>query len=217
MCSKARNTLRPRERRIMRDLSVKNVEYHEVGFAVVDDVADPKTAAMTRELFESSDYDYMVQTRTQHYSHVFKSNDPELPGAGEVYSARFFRSATVERSELIKNLVETHIQPCVSDVTKLDCKEDFSLRAYRLDAGDHFRSHVDDYAGSVGFIYYLCTDWKWDWGGILHVKVDGQIRSSVPAYNRLVVVNHGLRLPHFVSPIASYALQPRYMLVGLLP
>ena len=110
----------------MRDLSVKNVEYHEVGFAVVDDVADPKTAAMTRELFESSDYDYMVQTRTQHYSHVFKSNDPELPGAGEVYSARFFRSATVERSELIKNLVETHIQPCVSDVTKLDCKEDFS-------------------------------------------------------------------------------------------
>jgi Rps23 Pro-64 3,4-dihydroxylase Tpa1-like proline 4-hydroxylase len=201
----------------MRDLSVKNIEYREVGFAVVDDLADAKAAAMVRDLFESSDYDYTIQTRRHHYSHVFKSNDPELPAEGEVFSSRFFRSAAIERNDLIRDLVETYIRPCVSDVARLDCNGNFNLRAYRLDAGDHFRSHVDDYAGSVGFIYYLSTDWKWDWGGILHVKVNGQIRSSVPAYNRLVVVNHSLRLPHFVSPVADYALQSRFMLVGLLP
>jgi Rps23 Pro-64 3,4-dihydroxylase Tpa1-like proline 4-hydroxylase len=201
----------------MPDLSLKNAEYREAGFAVVDDLADGKMAAMVRDLFVNSDYDYTIQTRKHHYSHVFKSNDPELPAAEEVFSARFFRSAAIERNDLIKDLIEKYVRPCVSDVTQLDCNGDFNIKAYRLDSGDHFRSHVDDYAGRVGFIYYLCTDWRWDWGGILHVKVDDHIRSSVPAFNRLVVVNHNLRLPHFVSPVADYALQSRYMLVGLLP
>jgi Rps23 Pro-64 3,4-dihydroxylase Tpa1-like proline 4-hydroxylase len=62
----------------------------------------------------------------------------------------------------------------------------------------------------VGFVYYLC-DWKWDWGGLLHVEKDGRMFPLLHRFNQLVVIDKGR--PHFVSVVAPYA-EPRYAVVG---
>ena len=194
--------------------AVLRKNYAEIGFAACPNVVSSGVANDVRELFLSADYDHIQQVRKRHYSHVQKMDDPLLPKEGEVYRASFSRSNSLERQELIKRLTETELMPLVARISG-KVSTDYELRAYRMDAGDLLRLHVDDYVAEVGFIYYLSTEWRWDWGGILSVVRGDTVSSIAPTFNQLVVINHGLRLPHFVSQITDYALQPRYMLVGL--
>ena len=41
-----------------------------------------------------------------------------------------------------------------------------------MEKGDYYRVHLDGWQGKLNTIYYLNTDWKWDWGGLLHVVKD---------------------------------------------
>jgi Rps23 Pro-64 3,4-dihydroxylase Tpa1-like proline 4-hydroxylase len=188
--------------------------YAEAGFAACPDAAPSALADEVRALFLDADYDRIEQVRRRHYGHVQKMDGPLLPGEDEVYRARFSRSGFLERHALIKRLVEEDLLPLAVRVSGRPASG-YELRAYRMDAGDLLRLHVDDYVAEVGFIYYLSTQWRWDWGGILTVVRGNRADSVPPVFNQLVVINHGLRLPHFVSQITDYALQPRYMLVGL--
>lgn len=187
------------------------------GFAVMDDVADPAQAEALLALLDAADYDRIEQRRKAHYTHVFADPSPHHPKGGETYIATFSRSSAVERNPALATLIDGRIRPALSKILGDKCDGSADLRAYRMDAGDLIRAHCDDYAGKVGFVYYLCRDWKWDWGGLLHVVRDGEVRTAMPGFNRLIAINHGMRLVHFVSPVADYAKHPRYTIVGLLP
>jgi Rps23 Pro-64 3,4-dihydroxylase Tpa1-like proline 4-hydroxylase len=138
------------------------------------------------------------------YTHITQSEDTKYHPE-EKYSCSYHKSRGVEQHprfmEASKKLVEY--------VSDLGNKAD--MRAYKMIQGDHFRVHDDDTNG-VGFVYYLC-DWKWDWGGILHVEKDGKMFPILHKFNQLVVIDRGR--PHFVSVVAPYA-KPRYAIIGFI-
>ena len=66
---------------------------------------------------------------------------------------------------------------------------------YRNNAKDFLRIHYDDYMGLCGYVFYVGEyQWKYDWGGLLQMRVDDDIKTILPNKNRLVLMNHSLRM-----------------------
>jgi Rps23 Pro-64 3,4-dihydroxylase Tpa1-like proline 4-hydroxylase len=191
-------------------------DFMERGLAIYENSMTTDVAEAARKQFQDAEYELIDQERAHHYEHVFLTESPYLPKPGETYFARFWRSRQLEISAGIQQLVFEQIKPVIEGVSKHVC-ESVDLRAYKMTTGDHFRVHIDEYAGPVGFIYYLCKGWKWDWGGVLMTADGDEMIASLPKFNQLIVLNHGkCRPPHFVTPVTSFAFEPRYMLVGFL-
>jgi Rps23 Pro-64 3,4-dihydroxylase Tpa1-like proline 4-hydroxylase len=186
----------------------------EQGMAIIEDALPLQVAEAARAQFLSADYERIDQVRERHYEHVFKTDSPYFPKAGEPYLARFWRSRAMESGSFLAPFYAAHIKPVLEHLadTKL---QKVDLRAYRMTEGDHQRIHIDEYAGAVGFIYYMSKDWKWDWGGLLMTAKGDDMVASLPKFNQLIVLNHGkARPPHMVTPVTPFAREPRYMLVG---
>lgn len=191
-------------------------EFQDTGMAIIEDALPPQVAANVRVLFQNAQYERIDQERAQHYEHVFRTDSPYLPKPGEPYLARFWRSSQLESNGDILRLHAEHIRPLLEELSGVKT-EKADLRAYKMTKGDHFRVHIDAYAGPVGFIYYLSKSWKWDWGGILMTADGDEMIASLPKYNQLIALNHGRsRPPHFVTPVAEFAGEPRLMLVGFM-
>ena len=197
-------------------LDKRRHEFHDEGMTVIEDALPAQTAENARMLFRDAVYERIDQERTHHYEHVFRTDSPYLPKPGESYLARFWRSRDLESGAAIARLYAEHIRPVLEDMSGVK-SEKVDLRAYKMAEGDHFRVHIDEYAGPVGFIYYLSKNWKWDWGGILMTADGDEMIASLPKFNQLIVLNHGRRRPpHLVTPVAAFAGEPRYMLVGFM-
>jgi Rps23 Pro-64 3,4-dihydroxylase Tpa1-like proline 4-hydroxylase len=185
------------------------------GMAVIENALPVEAAEAARSQFVAAKYELIDQVREKHYEHVFKTESPYLPKPGEAYIARFRRSRPLEASAFLKEFYATQIRPVLEGLAgKTSDKVD--LRAYCMIEGDHQRVHIDEYAGKVGFIYYMSKGWKWDWGGLLMTAYpDDEMHAAIPKFNQLIVLNHGMRRPpHWVTPVAPFAREPRYMLVG---
>lgn len=195
-------------------------EYESQGYAVVDDFLPEETAAKIRSMYTAeTSWEKQDQVRETHYQHVFKTQSACHPREHEHYKARFDRSKTLESSTVFMDLYCNSVMPAIEqalDITLKSC----DVRCYRLLEGDFYRTHIDDYAGDVGLIYYINKNWVWDWGGILHVcrddeLADRQISSILPKYNRAVLINHKIfRFPHFISSVEPWALEPRYTIIS---
>jgi Rps23 Pro-64 3,4-dihydroxylase Tpa1-like proline 4-hydroxylase len=190
--------------------------FQDEGMTIIEDALAGSVAEAARALFETAEYNRIDQQREHHYEHVFRTESAYLPKPGEVYIARFWRSSALESHPGITGLYADHIRPLLEALSGVTSdKKD--LRAYRMTEGDQFRVHIDDYAGPVGFIYYLSKNWKWDWGGILMTAEGDEMIASLPKFNQLILLNHGRsRPPHLVTPVASFAREPRDMLVGFV-
>ena len=188
------------------------------GFTYLDDVLPLDLANQLHELYiQEQEWNLLDQVRENHYSHVFKSPNLFLPQEGETYSAKFNRSNNLENNEVIKNTFNNFLVPILKGISPFEMSS-YDVRCYKLDSGDHYRTHVDDYAGTINMIYYVNREWRWDWGGILNVLSHDDLEfceSIFPKFNRLVLLNNKIfKAPHFVSTVEKYALNPRYSIVS---
>jgi hypothetical protein len=191
-------------------------QFEQDGMSIVEDAFPLEVAEAARARFAAAEYERIDQVREHHYEHVFKTDSPYLPKAGEPYLARFWRSRALECDPFVTELYAAHIRPVLQQLSALPAQK-VDLRAYRMTEGDHQRIHIDQYAGEVGFIYYLSKDWKWDWGGLLMTAHGDEVTASLPKFNQLIVLNHArARPPHCVTPVTPFAREPRYMLVGFV-
>lgn len=191
-------------------------QFNDAGMAVFEQALPALIAEEVRMKFQNAEYERIDQIREHHYEHVFKTESPFLPKPGEHYIARFWRSRSLESGVFLQQFFVDYLRPTLQDLSGTH-SEKVDLRAYKMTDGDQFRVHIDDYAGPVGFIYYLSKNWKWDWGEILMTAKGDDMVPSLPKFNQLIVLNHGKsRPPHMVTPVASFAAEPRYMLVGFL-
>lgn len=192
--------------------------YKENGYVIVDNFLPQEIAEELYKAWkENKKWEKIDQVRETHYQHVFKTESKFLPNEDESYIAKFDRSNDLEDSERINQLYDQYFKPALSEVSQVELSE-FDMRCYRLQSGDFYRTHIDDYAGAVGMIYYINKDWIWDWGGLLHVcngKTDDQTTAILPVFNRAMIIDHAnFRFPHFISAVSEYAKNPRYTIVS---
>ena len=193
-------------------------QFRKNGFFIADDFLPAKLAHEIHDLYESEKrWKRVYQVREKHFEHVFKTKSPYLPKADEPYLAKFGRSDSLESSKRIAKLRTAYFNPALEKISGTTFSQ-HNLRCYRMEKGDFIRTHIDDYIGEIGCIYYVNESWVWDWGGILHLCPDvSSDESSVvfPKFNRAVFVNHGKwRFPHFVSTVSEYAEKPRYTMIS---
>ena len=188
--------------------------YKKDGIVIIDDFLPEHIINELEHAYSvDNNWDVIDQVRETHYSHVFKMDSPTFPKEDEVYMARFKRSNSLENS--ISEIFEKFFKPKLNELVDSELSE-FDVRCYKLDIGDFYRTHIDDYAGTIGTTFYLNKNWCWDWGGILHIGVeDDSLNSIFPKYNRLVVHDmKKFRFPHFISPVTDYAKSSRYTIVS---
>ena len=86
---------------------------------------------------------------------------------------------------------------------------------YKRNGKDFLRLHYDDYMGLCGYVFYVGQhQWKYDWGGLLQMRVNDDIKTIIPNVNRLVLMNHSLCMGHWVTPTNTWAKEDRYTLTG---
>lgn len=146
-----------------------------------------------RRYFERLEYQQKKQRRP-----INKEYGADLPGVGEDYSASFGRAYNAQLDSVER------------DLRKYFPTGSLDLRAHVMRPGDHFRCHTDEQVGVRGFTITLSKGWKWDWGGLL-VVMEGDPKPYLPRFNELVVIEGQA---HFVTPVCSWAREPRYTLVG---
>jgi hypothetical protein len=79
-------------------------ELNSKGYTIIDNVLPLDIAKQIYQAYQQeTNWDLLNQVRESHYSHVFESTNPFLPQKGEIYSAKFSRSNSLESSELIQN------------------------------------------------------------------------------------------------------------------
>jgi Rps23 Pro-64 3,4-dihydroxylase Tpa1-like proline 4-hydroxylase len=195
-------------------------DYLAQGYAVVDDFLPQPDAEMINAMYTAEqNWEQQNQVRETHYQHVFKTNAACFPRGDEQYMAKFGRAKAMEQSTKFLDTYTNTVMPAIEQALSIRLRE-CDVRCYRLLAGDFYRTHIDDYAGDVGLIYYLNKNWVWDWGGILHIchddeYADRSIASVLPKFNRAVLINHKIfRFPHFISSVEPWAKEPRYTIIA---
>lgn len=192
-------------------------DYQKNGYCVIDDFLPLDVADKLAALYnENDDWINHSQVREDHFKHVFFTNSPYFPDANEAYRAKFQRSSKLEVDPFVQKIISRYTEPVLENFYG-EAVTEHNLRCYQIHNGGYYRTHIDDYLGDIGCIYYVNKRWVWDWGGILHVGRDvnkDEIIPIFPKFNRAVLVNHGeFRFPHFVSPVAEYARAPRQTMI----
>jgi Rps23 Pro-64 3,4-dihydroxylase Tpa1-like proline 4-hydroxylase len=194
-------------------------EYQEKGYIVIDDFLPEEQANKLNALYvKEQNWEQIDQVREKHYQHVFATKSEYLPKGDEFYMAKFGRSRDLEKSETVNEIYDKYFKPQLNLYSGTTLKA-FDIRCYYLKPGDFYRSHIDDYAGSIGCVYYLNKKWIWDWGGLLHINsYEGdanQVETIFPKFNRAVLLDHKkFKFPHFVSVVSEFAKEPRYSIVS---
>jgi hypothetical protein len=192
-------------------------EYEKNGFVVIDNFLPKDVYAKMVEIFNAGkDFVEINQIREERYKLWETPGDGRFPATTEDYIAHFWSSYDVATNDYVSDVFNEYTKPLLKEVHG-DTLGQFRHQATKMKANneDFIRVHYDDYTGFVGYVLYLTKEtWKYDWGGQLQVSSGGEILSIFPDPNRLVLINHSLRIPHWVNPTSSFAKEDRNNLIG---
>jgi len=200
-------------------------DYKKNGFVIVDNYLPVDVANKLESVYseDNNEWELFNQYRDQAYGSgkygKHKIESPYFPGEDEVFTSKFWRSNKLELET--ENKFDKYFLPNLKLLSGLELTE-YNLFCFKLDEGCHYRTHIDDWVGSIGCNYYINKKWIWDWGGIFHLdtaslKIDDSdsVVPIFPKFNRAVFVDHTrFRFPHFISHVSDYAKEVRYSLVS---
>ena len=118
--------------------------------------------------------------------------------------------------EFRKNTLESEdFKQFIAQETSLKNPQLFESFVSVYEAGDFLSMHTDENRG-VAFILNLTAGWRPEYGGMLHVKTDNEIKAIPPVYNSFVLLGleRGKGIPHFVSEVSQYVPNPRIAISG---
>ena len=136
-------------------ISENNINsFRQNHFIGLDNIIPNNIAEKIRCEFDVSDFDLISQKRTNYYERVFNNQIKFAPSINEEYSSLFYRSSFLEKKDILIQTYLNYIKPILDELTSYNLSK-YDLRAYKMCSGGHFRTHIDDYAGKLGFIWYL--------------------------------------------------------------
>jgi len=186
------------------------------GYFIIDDFLDLEDAKIFQEFFlNANNWIKYEQAHDGSYGKgkygKYNCNFEGFPTEKEWYFAKFWRSKQLENE--IEDTYRRLFSNKLSNLTNTNLGN-FDIRCNKLQIGDHYRIHNDGWQSDIGCVYFVNDDWLWDWGGILHMKIEDTIESIIPRFNRLVVFNNmKFNTFHWVSPVTDWAKYERYSLI----
>ena len=146
-----------------------------------------------------------------------------FPDHDEIYFQTSWRAKHLEDSPEWKNIFKEYFINYIESYFSrtVICDTTYIIKSSEYDFS---RVHTDDLRGEVdrvdiGLLYYVCDDWKWDWGGILMIGENtkaNNMEAIIPINNRLVLINNQKRCPHCITPVAKYAKNSRYAVASFI-
>lgn len=183
-------------------------------FRASDFVSDDVREKLFEEL-EFLEYEEVEQVREGHYGHVFASNIPNTPDKSEPYIAKFDMAKNVTQTKVLNEVWRENLVPACRWLTEQKAKYFLFPNVYRIRAGHHFRFHVDDFAGTVGYSYFINDGWKWDYGGILnYVFSEDHCEAIFPFDNSALLRNEEIKSYHFVPMVPDFVTKVQYLILG---
>ena len=191
-------------------------EYKENGYIIIDNLLPKKEYDKIVDICRNARYEEIDQVRPGRYKTWETPDDKFFPSTDEDYIAHMWGSSEVSNSKEVQDMFNEHIKPLVIELTNGQAGNFMhQTNRYKKNGKDFLRLHYDDYMGLCGYVFYVGEyQWKYDWGGLLQMRVDNDIKTIVPNANRLVLMNHSLRMGHWVTPTNTWAKEDRYTLTG---
>ncbi len=181
-------------------------EYNKNGFCIIDDFLPIEKCNKMVEIYNNSKFVEIDTVRKERYKLWETLEDENFPSSDEVYKANYWSSNEIVNNGYYKSIFKEHIRPLF---TKLHSDIGmFRHQATRVKNNNKnfIRTHYDDYMGFSGYIlFFTKLDWKYDWGGQLQIFVDNKITTILPKHNRLILINHNQKMPHWVTPVNVWA------------
>ncbi len=188
--------------------------FNEFNIKEYQDYFDKAVSEKIFNELDELDYELVSQERHGHYSHVFKSEDPNLPDDKESYAANFFLAKDRQGSKTFNEQFKSNVIPFL--------KKNFPTLKFFLEPnivqikeGAYFRAHTDAYAGDIGYTFFFSKGWKWDYGGLLTFVNKQGAFPVFPMNNKFVLRNEKEKPQHFVSNVSNWSKSKYYyLLVG---
>ena len=183
-------------------------------FRFSDFVSDDMREKLFNEI-ESLEYEEVEQVREGHYAHVFASAFANSPDESEPFITKFDMAKDITQTKILNEVWREKLVPACRWLTGQKAKYFLFPNVYRIRAGHHFRFHVDDFAGTVGYSYFINDGWKWDYGGILnYVLNEDHCEAIFPFDNSVLLRNEEIKNHHFLPMVPDFVTKVQYIILG---
>ena len=187
----------------------------DLGINIIDNFFEDHLNLKIQSLAESSSFNRIFQVRSNHYSHVFYSDNSRVTNTEEPYIASFDVCTSDTTIDFLKSTVLSQIAPALKRIDP-QLTHFMIPSLVRLGPSSFYRTHVDSYAGSVGYTIFINDGWMWDYGGILtYLTMDGEhAMPFFPVNNRMLLRDERKRAFHYVSKQTDFSAKYQYLILG---
>ena len=166
--------------------------FENYGMAVFDDFLEQDTFDKvanfwSHERFKTDNHEEKNLYSTKWVGSTFDKNDVHWPDKNEVYKCNVKLSKEVPKLPEINEIIKKNITPVIEFILQRKANLISShANIYEKNGDSYARAHRDgsNWGAAIGFIVYMNkTDWKYDWGGLLHYlkPPNNEIRPILPS------------------------------------